>query len=148
MADRIVNFISVFLNSSLMGISWLLYYTGMPIEPAVILASLMAIDFFAGIGKSISLGIPITSHRVKVGVLSKMSVLFIPLVVAITAKGLGADFEWLVGWSISIFILSEAYSIIANVYSIKTLKDAPEWDVMSILLRKIRSLIDSVDTRQ
>lgn len=127
--------------------AWALVYTGLPAEPAAILAVLMCVDFVAGISRAHALGEPVTSHRIKVGTISKCSVLTVPLVMALTAKGLGVDFNWIISWSISVLILSESYSIIANVYTIRTGKIAPEWDAISLILSKIRSAIDLLDKR-
>lgn len=134
-------------NVILAAAAWVATYTGIPGEPAAILAVLMVVDFFSGITKASSIGKPITSHRIKTGVVSKCSVLLIPLVVALAAKGLGADFHWFVSWVVSLLILSEAYSIIANIYTARTKVELPEWEVISIILRKIRSVADELDKR-
>lgn len=134
-------------NALLAGAAWVLMYTGLPAEPAAILAVLMCVDFVAGISRARVLGEPVTSHKIKVGTISKCCVMTIPLVMALTAKGLGVDFNWLVGWSISVLILSESYSIVANIYTIRTGVAAPEWDAVSLILSKIRSAIDLIDKR-
>ena len=138
----------VWVGNGLIGLAaWALVYTGLPAEPAAILAVLMCVDFVAGISKSRVTGIPVTSHRIKVGTISKCGVLTVPLVMALTAKGLGVDFNWIISWSISVLILSESYSIIANIYTIRTGKIAPEWDAISLILSKIRSAVDLLDKR-
>ena len=136
------------IGNGLLGLgAWALVYTGLPAEPAAILAVLMCIDFVSGISRAHALGEPVTSHRMKVGAVSKCGVLTIPLVMALTAKGLGADFNWLVSWTVSVFILSETYSIIANIYAAKTGVIMPEFDAVSAVLKKVRSLIDVIDKR-
>ena len=136
------------IGNGLLGLgAWALTYTGLPAEPAAILAVLMCVDFVAGVSRARALGEPVTSHRIKVGTISKCGVMTVPLVMALTAKGLGVDFNWIVGWTISVLILSESYSIIANVYTIRTGKIAPEWDAISLILSKIRSLFDVLDKR-
>lgn len=145
--DESMNVLKWIFNGLLALGAWVLTYTGLPAEPVAILTVLMCVDFVAGISKSRVTGIPVTSYRIKVGAISKCGVMTVPLVMALTAKGLGADFNWLVNWTVSVFILSEAYSIIANVYTIKTGKIAPEWDAISLILRKIRSAVDLLDKR-
>lgn len=136
------------IGNILLGIgAWVLTYTGLPAEPVAILTVLMCVDFVAGISKSRVTSMPVTSYRIKVGAISKCGVITIPLVIALTAKGLGADFNWLVNWTVSVFILSETYSIIANIYTIKTGKIAPEWDAISLILKKIRRAVDLLDKR-
>lgn len=127
--------------------AWALTYTGLPAEPAAILAVLMCIDFVAGISRAHALGESVTSHRMKVGAVTKCGVMTVPLVMALTAKGLGADFNWLVSWTVSVFILSESYSIIANIYAVRTGILLPEFDAVSAVLKKVRSLIDVIDKR-
>ena len=127
--------------------AWVLVYTGLPAEPAAILAVLICVDFAAGISRAHALGEPVTSHRMRVGALTKCGVLTVPLVMALTARGLGADFNWLVGWTVSVFILSETYSIIANIYTARTGIILPEFDAVSAVLKKVRSLIDVIDKR-
>lgn len=127
--------------------AWALVYTGIPAEPAAILAVLMCVDFVAGISRAHALGESVTSHRMKVGAITKCGVLTVPLVMALTAKGLGSDFTWLVQWTVSVFILSETYSIIANIYAARTGILLPEFDAVSAVLKKVRSLIDVIDKR-
>lgn len=127
--------------------AWALVYTGMPAEPAAILAVLMCVDFVAGISRARVMGEAVTSHRMKVGAISKCGVLTVPLVMALTAKALGSDFQWLVQWTVSLFVLSEAYSIIANVYTARTGIAAPEWDAVSLVLKKVRNMVDVIDKR-
>lgn len=134
-------------NAFIAASAWVMSYTGLPVEPAAVLAVLMVVDFVAGITCAIALGKPVTSHRMKVGLMSKCGVMTIPLVMALAAKGLGADFHWLINWSVSLFILSEAYSIVANIYTARTGNQVPEWDAVSIIMSKIRSMLEGFDKR-
>ena len=145
--DHTVNALSVIGNTLLAIGAWAMAYTGLPAEPAAILGTLMAIDFIVGISKAHKLGRSITSQRMRVGLMSKFGVMTIPLVMALAAKGLGADFAWMVNWSISLFILSETYSIISNIYTARTGNDVPEFDAVSAILKRVRALLNSLDTR-
>lgn len=127
--------------------AWALAYTGIPGEPLGVLVALMTLDFFAGVVAARTVLEPVTSYRMRRGAASKVGLLSIPLVLALAAKGLGADFTWLVGWVVSIFILSEAYSIVGHVYTIRTGESVPEWDAVAIVLRKMRELMDQLDKR-
>ena len=136
------------IGNGLLGLgAWALMYTGLPAEPAAILSVLMCVDFIAGVSRAHVLGEPVTSHRMKVGAVTKCGVMTVPLVMALTAKGLGADFNWLVSWTVSVFILSETYSIISNIYAARTGIILPEFDAVSAVLKKVRSLIDVIDKR-
>lgn len=134
-------------NFLLVCLAWVITYTGLPVEPVAILVALMAIDFIAGISSSHKLGRSVTSHRMRIGLMSKLCVLTVPLVMALAAKGLGVDFAWMVNWSISLFILSETYSIIANIYTFRTGDEVPEFDAVSAVLKRVRALLESFDTR-
>ena len=139
----------VWVGNALLGLgAWALVYTGVPAEPAAILTVLMCVDFVAGVSRARVMGEPITSHRMRVGAISKCGVLTVPLVMALTAKALGSDFQWLVQWTVSLFVLSEAYSIIANVYTARTGIAAPEWDAVSLVLKKVRNMVDVIDRRE
>lgn len=147
MVDETMNMLG-WIGNGLLGLgAWALMYTGLPVEPIAILTVLVGVDFIAGVSRAHVLGEPVTSHRMRVGMLTKCGVITVPLVMALTAKGLGADFNWLVSWTVSVFILSESYSIIANVYAIKTGVIMPEFDAVSAILKKVRSLIDVIDKR-
>lgn len=146
--DEVMNML-VWVGNGLIALAaWALVYTGLPAEPAAILAVLMCVDFVAGISRAHALGESVTSHRMKVGAITKCGVLTVPLVMALTAKGLGSDFTWLVQWTVSVFILSETYSIIANIYAARTGILLPEFDAVSAVLKKVRSLIDVIDKRE
>lgn len=145
--EKISAGITAFSNAVVAGLAWVMTYTGLPVEPAAVLAVLMVVDFVAGITRAISVGEPITSRRWRMGLASKMGVMTIPLVMALTAKGLGADFSWLINWSVSLFILSEAYSIVANIYTTRTGIAIPEWDAVSVLLNKLKGILDGYDRR-
>ena len=147
MVDETMSLFSWIGNGLLAVGAWALMYTGLPAEPAAILAVLMCVDFIAGVSRAHVLGEPVTSHRMKVGAVTKCGVMTVPLVMALTAKGLGADFNWLVSWTVSVFILSETYSIIANIYAARTGIVLPEFDAVSAVLKKVRSLIDVIDKR-
>ena len=145
--DETMNMLG-WIGNCLLGLgAWALMYTGLPVEPAAILTVLMCVDFIAGVSRAHVLGEPVTSHRMKVGAVTKCGVMTVPLVMALTAKGLGADFNWLVSWTVSVFILSETYSIIANIYAARTGIILPEFDAVSAVLKKVRSLIDVIDKR-
>lgn len=146
--ERISAGVAAFSNAVVAGLAWVMTYTGLPVEPAAVLAVLMVVDFIAGITCSIASGKPVTSHKMKVGLMSKCGVMTIPLVMALAAKGLGADFTWLINWSVSLFILSEAYSIVANIYTTRTGIAIPEWDAVSMLLNRLKSILEGYDKRQ
>lgn len=136
-------------NAALGAGALVLTYVGLPIEPVLMLAALMTIDFLSGIGRAHALNEQITSRRMKSGIASKLLLLLIPLAVALAAKGLGHDWSYLVSLCVSAMILSELYSFISNVYAIKTGDDLPEFDVIKMLGKHIRTALERLmDTRK
>ena len=103
---------------------------------------LLVIDMLTGIAKSIKLGIKPTSKRFSSGVLSKFTLLLIPIIISIGAKAVSIDLSILVTTTINALILNEVYSSIANIYTIQTGKVAEEFDVLSKLLKVIRNFIN------
>jgi len=102
---------------------------------------LLLIDYFTGLLKAYALGESITSNKMKYGIVSKLIIIILPFIFKIAAKGAGSDVENLMDTMLLILMLSEVYSIIANMYSIKTGKELPEFDVISILGKKIRDYL-------
>lgn len=131
-------------NTAVAVAAWITTYTGLPIEPVFLLVTIMAMDFFTGIGKAHTLLIPITSKRMKAGVISKLSLLMLPLGVALAARAMGADWSWLLTYTINLVILSELYSLISNIYTIKKRKELPEFDAISILAGRIRDVAEKL----
>ena len=135
------------VNTSTLFISSVLSSIHIPISAFLTLTILMVIDVVVGLGRSYRLQIPITSYRIKLGVISKLGVLLIVLSVglAFTHSGLVIDdlkeYIQLILW---LFILSELYSIVSNVYAIKTGDNLPEVEVLSLLGTKIKKLIEAI----
>lgn len=105
-------------------------------------ALLLIIDMFTGIAKSIRLGIKPTSKRFSVGILSKLTLILIPIILSIAAKAINVNISVIVYTAINALILNEVYSSIANIYTIRTGKVAEEFDVLSKLLSVIKNFIN------
>jgi len=116
---------------------------GLTYDAAFAFGCLMIMDVVTGIIASASCcgWRAITSRKLIFGVLSKLCLLFIPLAVALVSKVNGNDLSFIVTSSISILALGEAYSIIGNVYTIKSGKRVPEFDALSIILSRVREFL-------
>ena len=116
---------------------------GIKYDAAFAFGSLMMIDVFTGVVASASCcgWKAITSRKLIFGVLSKLFLLFIPLSVALAAIITGNDMKFIISSSISILALGEAYSIIGNVYTIKSGKRVLEFDAVSLILTKVREML-------
>lgn len=134
-------FIKVFYNFVVIFISSLLAYLNIEKDPIMLLSILLVIDYFTGLHKARTLGHSITSNKMKYGVVSKLMLLLIPMVLAIGAKGVGADFDFVLLVGINILIISEVYSIIGNIYSSRTKEEFPEWDAVAMIGKMIRNIL-------
>jgi len=130
----IFNFFTICLGGALT-------YLGLSGESFLLFSILLFIDYITGIAKAYRIGQTITSNRMKYGMLSKLSLLIIPLVLAIGAKAVGADFTTVLMVGINILVLSEVYSIIGNIYSIRTKDELPEYDVVAMIGKRIRNVL-------
>lgn len=102
---------------------------------------LLVIDIITGVLKAITLGRKPTSKAFLIGVMAKLTFLFIPITLAVAAKGIGIDLTLFVTTVIAALMLNEVYSIIANIYTVNTGKEAQEFDVLSKILKFIRNFI-------
>lgn len=104
------------------------------------LAALLVVDYITGIGRSLAVGRAITSRYGLIGIISKLSMLAIPLTIGLIAQGVGFNMGAFVQWSINLLVINEGYSAISNIYTIKNKKELPEWSVIEIMLGKLQSI--------
>ncbi len=113
-------------------------YLNIPQEQLSILGGLMVLDTITGIAKVYKVDPrSITSHALGAGVLKKFVTVLIVYVLAMIGKGIGIPPEHFVEWGLSILIMAEWYSAIQNIYAVRTWKVLPEYDVISIILKKL-----------
>lgn len=105
-----------------------------------ILFALMMLDTLLGVIKVFTLGQKFTFKKLMWGIVTKISVLSIPLTVALMAKGVDLDLRQFVLVVMDVLIVSEGFSAITNMLSIKTKKDIQNADYITVLLSKIRDL--------
>ncbi len=134
-------FIKIIWNSFVVLFSGILAYLEISQEPFTLFALLLIIDYITGLAKAKTLGHSITSNKMKYGLISKLSLIIVPLVVAMGAKALGADSHYVLTSGMYILILSEVYSIIGNVYSARTKEEFPEYDALAMIGKQIRNLL-------
>lgn len=133
--------VKIVWNTLIVFIGGVLAYLGISQDSFLMLSLLLVIDYATGLIKARRLQVSITSNKMKYGLISKLSLLLIPLVLAIGAKAIGADFTLVLLSGINILVLSEVYSIIGNVYSIRTKLELPEYDAVSMLGKRIRDIL-------
>ena len=135
---------SIFLNTALIPIASCISALGLDLTKLYILSFLMFLDLFSGMVKAHRNNVAITSRRLSAGVLSKLMVLLVPLTVALIAKGIEIDLRWLVSFSVSLLIVAEGYSVIGNIYSVRTGEAVTEIDAISVILKKLRKIIENL----
>lgn len=134
----------IFINILYVPMSMFIVWSGVNAEAVAALTFLLLVDMFTGVWKTVRIGAKPRSSRFANGILSKMVLLLIPISLAVAAKGVGVDIASLVSAVIGALILSELYSIIANIATIQTGKEQEEFDVLSLILRQIRKTINKI----
>ncbi len=119
-----------------------LVYFNIQQEAFYILSALMIIDTITGVAKQHAiLANGITSRRLSNGVMAKFVTLLFLLSGGIVVKYFTESTGLYVQTVMSLLIMSEFYSIIQNVYAVRTGILLPEYDAISITLKKITGLI-------
>jgi len=108
-----------------------------------ILWLLMIIDFMAGISKQWVLNpVDITSHRAWLWILKKAWTLISVIVVAMMLSAVWPwDSEKYVIAMVSLLIMAETYSILQNIYVIRTGEKITEYDVVSKVIKWVWEVI-------
>ncbi|RLA77502.1 MAG: hypothetical protein DRG78_17300 [Epsilonproteobacteria bacterium] len=120
----------------------LLTYLNIPAESIAILSILLIIDWFTGTLKVFILKGNLKSYRAIAGMITKASIVLIVLTIGFMAKGVGLDFELYLSLLVSALIISEAYSIIGNIYVCITKEDIEEFDAVASIIKKLRLIIE------
>lgn len=104
------------------------------------LSVLMIVDTVLGSIKAVYVSkLKFTFRKLLWGIVSKATILAIPMILALVALALGFDFKWLVEIVLRILVISEAISSITNILSIKEKKNLENTDYISKLLHTLRS---------
>ena len=114
------------------------------IDTVKILAILMAVDTVFGLIKALRLKKKITFKALVWGLITKTSVLIIPMILALTARALSFDFTWFVTAILNIIVVAEAFSIVTNVISIREGKESENEDIITRLLHAVRSALRNI----
>lgn len=129
------------------GVYALFLYLGMNTDIVKALFILMAIDSFLGVVKALRLGEKFSFKKLLWGIVTKLSILIIPMVVALVAKGLSFDFKYFVIAVMDIIAASEGISCITNIISIKSKKKIENADYISMLLNAIKKGLTAIVQR-
>jgi len=123
-------------------------YIGIVPETMALFALLMVIDVITGIARSaFNKGCrSINSRTARKGIVAKLMLMLAVFSIGITAKILGYDASGYVQATMVILSLGELYSIIGNIHSMRTGKPKVEFDAVSLLLKKVRTMLDKIDS--
>jgi hypothetical protein len=122
-------------------------YLGIEVDIVKVLFALMFLDTALGMIKAGVLKQAITFEKLLLGIITKLSVLIIPMVIALVAKGLSFDFHWFVLAILNILIVAEGFSSIGNILSIKSKKRVENVDFITLLLKVIRKGLGNMAKR-
>jgi len=134
----------IWLNLFYIPFIWIMQYLKMDVEVFSILATLLTIDIITGWAKTLALGDKPKSRRLAKGVIAKAVLILVPIVLALGFKALHIDSTAMFYAMIDAILLSEVYSIIGNIYTIRTGKFAEEYDVLSMILKLIRRMLNKL----
>lgn len=138
---------STALNLFLLPLASLVQFLEIDAKKLSILVILMCIDMLTGTFKAYRTKENITSRRWIAGFLSKLVVLLVPFTIALMAKGVDFDVKWFIGFSLSIMVIAEAYSILGNIYTFKTGEAVAEIDAVSAIIKVLRNFLENMIER-
>ena len=120
-------------------------YLNLSWESMTLLGILLGIDYITGISKVYVINRKnLKSYKAIAGIITKVSILLIPVVLSIAAKQIGYDMVIFTDTIISMLVLAETYSIIGNIRSIHQKKEVEEVDAISIVLKKINIVVEAL----
>lgn len=138
---------SMELNLLLLPFASIVQFLEIDAQKLTILVMLMCIDMLTGTFKAYRIKENITSRRWIAGFLSKLVVLLVPFTIALMAKGVDFDIKWFIGFSLSIMVIAEAYSILGNIYTYKTGEAVAEIDAVSAIIKVLRNFLENMIER-
>ena len=121
-------------------------YLGLTADSIIVFSIFIVLDVIFGVMKSASLHVwrSIQSSIAQRGILAKMLLVFIPVTTALAGRGVGLDLGFFAQSVINVLILSELYSIIGNIYAIRTGREKSEFDAVAYVLSGMKNVLKSV----
>ena len=111
-----------------------------------VLTSFILLDIITGILKSGSIygWKAVKSSTLQRGVIAKCLVILIPIIIALTGKGVGLELSIFAQSIINVLILSEAYSVIGNIYAVRTGNDKSEFDAVAFVISRVKNVLKKI----
>jgi hypothetical protein len=112
----------------------------------LVLAIFMVIDTVLGVARVYIIhgGEHIRSYRLTAGIISKLSIIAVPLLVAWGGRGSGIDLTEIARATLGVLVLAELYSILGSIYAIRLRKDVHEFDAVSWVLERVQLVIERI----
>ena len=136
----IINCFSIYIVS-------LFSYLQLDQEMFVIYSVLLFIDYFTGLIRWI-IHKNLKSKTAIAGIVSKMVLILLVFSVGLMWVLMHQDMKTMMSWLITALALAELYSIVWNIYEIRTGKKATEYDaitaVLSFILEKIKLAVEKI----
>lgn len=133
-----LSYVAVFLASTT-------YLEITPVSVEV-LAFLVVVDMITGILKSGTVNgwASIRSSIMERGLIAKLLILLIPIILALCGKGVGIPLGFLAQATLNTLIFSEAYSVMGNIYSIRTGIIQDEFDGVAYVLKGLKNILKKI----
>lgn len=121
-------------------------FIGLEYDAFSAFALLMLIDVITGVlaAARVNGWRSITSRRLSFGLISKLLLLIIPITIALAGRASGVDIDSVVNTAFFVLTISELYSVIGNIQTVKTGVRIPEFDAISIILASIRRFLKKI----
>ncbi|ATU04919.1 hypothetical protein BKN14_00475 [Candidatus Gracilibacteria bacterium HOT-871] len=136
----IINCFSIYIVS-------LFSYLQLDQEMFVIYSVLLFIDYFTGLIRGI-MHKNLKSKTAIAGIVSKMVLILLVFSVGLMGVLMHQDMKTMMSGLITALALAELYSIVGNIYEIRTGKKATEYDaitaVLSFILEKIKVAVEKI----
>lgn len=104
----------------------------------------MIIDTITGVARSGTIHgwRSVTSHLMTVGILAKCMVLLVPFLLSLAGHAIGVEVAFIAKSALNVLIISELYSILSNIQSIRLGRDVQEFDAVNYLLTRLRDTLE------
>lgn len=106
------------------------------------LSILIMIDFITWLVKS-WINKETSSDWMARGFVRKSTLILIPITLMLIWQGVNINLTTFTTWTMWALIFSEWYSVIGNIYNINTWKKIKEYDVLTIIIKKLSKIIDA-----
>ena len=117
---------------------------GISIGSYFVLACLLVFDIATGMWRSaiVNGGGSLKSFRALNGFFSKFLFLSVPVVIAYMGHGIGLNLNAIATASLGVLTLGTGYSILGNIYTIRTGQAVAEFDALRVILRSIEGILN------